>query len=36
VLSSHTSFHRAIELEQYVEQAAGGAHVSTLQAARPA
>jgi spore maturation protein CgeB len=36
VPSSHTSFHRAIELEQYVEQAAGGAHVSTLQAARPA
>ncbi len=37
ILSSHTSVHRAIELEQYVAQAAGGAHASLLQAMpRPA
>jgi len=37
VLSSHTASHRATELEQYVAQAAGGAHASLLQAMpRPA
>jgi spore maturation protein CgeB len=39
VLSSHTSLHRAMELEQYFAQAAGGAHAAslhTMPASRPA
>jgi len=39
VLSSHTSLHRAMDLEHYVAQASGGAHVASLRptvAARPA
>jgi len=32
ILSSHMSVHRAIELEQYVAQAAGGARAELLHA----